>query len=102
MHKQIECTQTLEESVTEDPLNIQTQLFTRDSPRDWKLFQRFVFMQEESLRFQCTIFKKHSSQIFRLYWKQALARHSKHPDRKVLLKPQEALQQSKEKALKLH
>ncbi|GIY56685.1 hypothetical protein CEXT_118411 [Caerostris extrusa] len=39
--------------------------------------KRSVFMQEERLHFQCTIFKKHSSQNTSRCWKQALARHSK-------------------------
>ncbi|GIY70126.1 hypothetical protein CDAR_489631 [Caerostris darwini] len=83
------CMQTLEESVTENPLKMQPRLFTCDSPRDWNLFPRSVFMQEERLHFLLTIFKKHSSQILL----GAGNRHSlaiqKHPDRKVLFKPRE-------------
>ncbi|GIY70128.1 hypothetical protein CDAR_489661 [Caerostris darwini] len=84
------------------PSKNSTQLFTCDSPRDWKLFPRSAFMQEERLHFQRIIFKRHSSQILLLYWKQALARHSKTSGQKSALQTTgEALQQPKKKRIEI-
>ncbi|GIX95313.1 hypothetical protein CEXT_726681 [Caerostris extrusa] len=84
-----------------NPLKIQPRLFTCDSPRDWKLFPRSVFMQEERLHFRCKIFKKHSSQILL----GAGSRHSlaiqRHRDRKVLLKPRERLFSNRKKSTEI-